>query len=88
LFLHFALSLRKLDLASIDWTRHLLRAFIISYAYAHAINAYAFNNIGYITIIKGTTQRHTIEQNKIESKRLFDQKLYFKTAAISVIRGH
>jgi len=52
------------------------------------INAFAFNNVEYITIINSTAQQYTIEQNKIESKRIFDQKVYFKTVATSVIRGH
>jgi len=57
-------------------------------AYGHAINTFAFNKVGNITIINSTAQQYTIEQNKIESKRIFDQKIFFKTAAISVIRGH
>ena len=44
-------------------------------AYGRPINTFAFNNVGYITIINSTTQQHTIEQNKIESKRIFDQKI-------------
>jgi len=46
-------------------------------AFGHAVNTFAFNYAGYITIMSSTAQQYTIRQNKIESKRIFDQKDIF-----------